>query len=333
MQDEDMKFLFDDARKLSTEGFSMLQHQIRVLHDTISILGRLASLRSLTDRQAWPIFVFAALLPFANNWLNDLVPVREDLDQSHFRTFIPADGIGFWFGGHPRTTAQNHYEVVRRSLLRVATDISARPEILTFGAKDWLVHRFDQLSGLIVRAREERERLDGDDNDYLVLLARNLVPISQVGLRALMYLTVAYHPNYFCMPLSHLNFVENSVKDILSSVTRLQRNLTHHIIKDLFKIRNLFECIDFRSTYAIPANPKPYVPHPSGMKIQVKDVSFRYAEKSQDVLKDINFTIEPGEMVSIVGYNGSGLTNFSHFYNSLTFRRKILLNSPPYALG
>jgi ABC-type multidrug transport system fused ATPase/permease subunit len=138
------------------------------------------------------------------------------------------------------------------------------------------------------------------------LLAGNLVPIAQAGLRALMYITVAYHPTYFRMPLSQLNFVETSVKDILDSISSLQRTVTRNIVRDLFEIRNLYECIDFKSTYLTPPEPKPYVSHPHGMKIEVRDLSFRYTEKSKDILKNINFTIEPGEIVSIVGYNGSG---------------------------
>ena len=146
-------------------------------------------------------------------------------------------------------------------------------------------------------------------SEWWGLIAGNMVPMAQAGLRALMYLTVAYYPNYFRMPLSQLNFVETSVRDIFDSISSLQRNLTRNIVSDLFKIRNLYECIDFESTYLAPAEPKPYISHPHGMKIEVKDVSFRYTEKSNDILKNINFTVEPGEIVSIVGYNGSGTSH------------------------
>jgi ABC-type multidrug transport system fused ATPase/permease subunit len=144
------------------------------------------------------------------------------------------------------------------------------------------------------------------------LLAQNLVPMAQVGLRALMYLVVAYKPNYFAMPLSQLNFVENAIREIFSSITSLQWKLGESIIHDMFKVRNLFECADYKSNFSIPEEPKEYISHPKGMKIEVRDVTFKYGKKSDPVLEDINFTIEAGQIVSIVGYNGSGMARRCH---------------------
>ncbi|UXR69238.1 energy-coupling factor transporter ATPase [Staphylococcus sp. IVB6246] len=40
--------------------------------------------------------------------------------------------------------------------------------------------------------------------------------------------------------------------------------------------------------------------------LQIQNVSFRYDEDAEDILKDVNFTVNKGEWVSIVGHNGSG---------------------------
>ncbi len=42
--------------------------------------------------------------------------------------------------------------------------------------------------------------------------------------------------------------------------------------------------------------------------IEFKNVNFRYAEDDRDVLRSINFSIQPGEHVAILGRNGSGKT-------------------------
>ena len=45
------------------------------------------------------------------------------------------------------------------------------------------------------------------------------------------------------------------------------------------------------------------------MNIKFKDVSFSYTEKEtgkDDVIKNISFEINQGEMVAILGHNGSG---------------------------
>lgn len=47
------------------------------------------------------------------------------------------------------------------------------------------------------------------------------------------------------------------------------------------------------------------IPRYSG-KIEFKNVYFSYKEGTEPVLKDINFKIEPGQMVGIVGHTGSG---------------------------
>ncbi|MGZ3723985.1 MAG: ABC transporter ATP-binding protein, partial [Bdellovibrionales bacterium] len=44
-------------------------------------------------------------------------------------------------------------------------------------------------------------------------------------------------------------------------------------------------------------------------KIEIRDLSFRYAETSPYVLKDINLNIQPGQSVALVGRTGSGKTS------------------------
>ncbi len=58
--------------------------------------------------------------------------------------------------------------------------------------------------------------------------------------------------------------------------------------------------------------PSPSVEHgiapASPPRIEVRGMSFRYADGEPDVLRSVNFTIEPGESVAIVGPSGCGKT-------------------------
>ena len=55
---------------------------------------------------------------------------------------------------------------------------------------------------------------------------------------------------------------------------------------------------------------RPAVTDPGSLsgKIQLKHLTFRYPGTDRDVLKDISFTIEPGEQVGLIGRTGAGKT-------------------------
>jgi ABC-type multidrug transport system fused ATPase/permease subunit len=197
-----------------------------------------------------------------------------------------------------------YWDYEKKTIDRIARDTNSRPEVLIFGAKDWLIRRFSQLSDLVLAADEAgRFRWKQRQPPFI---HRHLFPVLHSGARALLYLVVAYQPDYFGMPISQLTFLETSVEGVFTSITNLQQTISKNLVKDFFRIRNLFECMQMKSKVSVPKNPAPYKSHPNGMKIEVKDLTFGYKKDFPPVLKNVNFTIEPGQIVSIVGYNGSG---------------------------
>lgn len=60
-------------------------------------------------------------------------------------------------------------------------------------------------------------------------------------------------------------------------------------------------------TLALPAAGR-LVPQPMTEGIVFKDVAFRYAQSPREVLTGINLTIQPGEIIALVGENGAGKT-------------------------
>ncbi|UCE14243.1 MAG: ABC transporter ATP-binding protein [Candidatus Heimdallarchaeota archaeon] len=52
-------------------------------------------------------------------------------------------------------------------------------------------------------------------------------------------------------------------------------------------------------------------------KIEFRNVSFRYGPQSPDVLKDISFTIQPGQTVAVIGHTGCGKTTLQNLIQRL----------------
>ncbi|MGX0200594.1 ABC-type multidrug transport system fused ATPase/permease subunit [Staphylococcus cohnii] len=83
----------------------------------------------------------------------------------------------------------------------------------------------------------------------------------------------------------------------------------------LVSASRVFTLID-DDTYEPEQQPVPSYTIKEG-KIEFREVSFSYDGKT-DVLKNINFTVNPGEMVALVGHTGSGKSSiinlFMRFY-------------------
>ena len=79
------------------------------------------------------------------------------------------------------------------------------------------------------------------------------------------------------------------------------------LYEDHLFLSNLYEFLDLKPKLTETAHPKP-VPRPMQKGIVFEGVSFHYPTGQRNVLKDITFTVKPGEVIAFVGENGSGKT-------------------------
>ena len=195
----------------------------------------------------------------------------------------------------------------KTQLEKLASSIPARPELMIFGAKDWLLNHHNEVTERWRLLEQLKMREKRKSKGWSSFFQGDMVASLQGGLRASLCLLVAYQPDYFGLSLSQLTFLEASIDGMYSSIFKLQKFVFKKLVTDLFEVRNLFECMEIKSTVLkLPEDPAPYIPNVRGMKVEFREVTFRYSKEAPPVLKKISFTIDAGQMVSIVGYNGSG---------------------------
>ena len=99
-------------------------------------------------------------------------------------------------------------------------------------------------------------------------------------------------------------FLVFSLYQPLKNLSRLQ----HQLELAKLSLDPTYELLSKQSSLPEPVNPKPL--RAAGMPIRFENVSFSYGEKT--VLHDINLTIQPGQMVALVGRTGSGKTTMAN---------------------
>jgi ABC-type multidrug transport system fused ATPase/permease subunit len=96
-----------------------------------------------------------------------------------------------------------------------------------------------------------------------------------------------------------LQRAQDNLREMLSGLANLYEN-------NLF-LTNVYEFLTLAPQISGPLTPQ-VIPRPMRQGISFENVSFRYRAGFHQALKDIRLTIEPGEIVALVGENGSGKT-------------------------
>ncbi|KAG8217985.1 P-loop containing nucleoside triphosphate hydrolase protein [Butyriboletus roseoflavus] len=118
---------------------------------------------------------------------------------------------------------------------------------------------------------------------------------------------------YALVPATYLSPLSIASMALLQEATKSISSCTPDTMPPLLDIcreaKRLYDAIDYQS--AMQQGTEPF-PHPidrsydTGMKISFRHVSLRYPGRDRDALHSVSFDIQPGELVLVVGTNGSG---------------------------
>ena len=93
--------------------------------------------------------------------------------------------------------------------------------------------------------------------------------------------------------------VQNNFQSLLSGLSSMYENNLY--------LTTLFDLLAVQPTMRLPITPVP-VRRPFEQGIEFRNVTFRYRNAEQPALRDLSFTIRPGETIAVVGRNGAGKT-------------------------
>ena len=173
-------------------------------------------------------------------------------------------------------------------------------EVRLFGLGDLFIQRFSSLRKQLRREKIELTR-KRSVADFMAQIGATIAVFGAFGFIA--YRTVMGGITLGDMVMYFQAFQRGMgyLRDMLGGMAGLYED-------NLF-LSNLYEFLDIEPKVREPLHPRP-VPHPMKKGIVFDRVGFKYPSGRGKVLEDISLSIGPGEVVALVGENGSGKTTF-----------------------
>jgi len=287
--------LMEHAAKLDLAQFEdpeFYDHLERARRQTVGRIALLSLLLSMSQ-DALTLLTLAGALIAYNPWLLLLLAaavVPSFLGETHFASL----GYSLLFRWTPERRQLDYLRYVG------ASDKTAK-EVQMFGLAPWLTERYRDLSQ---RFYEENRNLS---------IRRGVVSalLSILG-------TVGYYGAYVVIliravkgdiTIGTLTFLAASFgrgRDVIQNILLSASNVAEQALY----LRDLFVFLDMRPTIESPPNARS-VPTKIQSGFVFEDVGFHYPDSERWAIRNVNFTLRPGERVALVGENGAGKTTIT----------------------
>ena len=271
-EDSDFYDKLERARRQASSRILLMSQVLAQLQDSITVF-----------------FLAAALITF-NAWLLLLLVI----------TLIPA------FLGETHFNSQSYslmygWTQERRELdyLRFAgaSDETAK-EVKIFGLSDFFGSRYKKLAGEYYRANRDLSARRAAWGGLLSM-------VGSLGYYTA-YAVIIYRTVYGELSLGDLTFLSGSFLRLRSLMEAILIRFSS-IADSALYLRDLFDFLEMEPRIISIDNSLPF-PVTIRKGFTFENVGFRYPQMKQWVLRDVSFTLHPGEKLALVGENGAGKT-------------------------
>ena len=271
-EDSDFYDKLERARRQASSRILLMSQVLTQLQDSITVF-----------------FLAAALITF-NAWLLLLLAI----------TLIPA------FLGETHFNSQSYslmygWTQERRELdyLRFAgaSDETAK-EVKIFGLSDFFGSRYKKLAGEYYRANRDLSARRAAWGGLLSM-------VGSLGYYTA-YAVIIYRTVYGELSLGDLTFLSGSFLRLRSLMEAILIRFSS-IADSALYLRDLFDFLEMEPRIISIDNSLPF-PVTIRKGFTFENVGFRYPQMKQWVLREVSFTLHPGEKLALVGENGAGKT-------------------------
>lgn len=287
--------LMEHAAKLDLAQFEdpeFYDHLERARRQTVGRIALLSLLLSMSQ-DALTLLTLAGALIAYNPWLLLLLAaavIPSFLGETHFASL----GYSLLFRWTPERRQLDYLRYVG------ASDKTAK-EVQMFGLAPWLTERYRDLS----------QRFYEENRDLSIrrgVISALLSILGTVGYYAA-YVVILIRAVKGDITIGTLTFLAASFgrgRDVIQNVLLSASNVAEQALY----LRDLFVFLEMRPTIESPPNARP-VPTKIQSGFVFEDVGFRYPDSERWAIRNVTFTLRPGERVALVGENGAGKTTIT----------------------
>jgi ATP-binding cassette, subfamily B, bacterial len=284
--------VMEHASQLDLQTYENPLFYDRLERARVQATDRLAMIQAMGQlfQQSITAVVLSAAILFYSPWLlllliGCLIPAF--LGESHFAFLNYAKNFR-------QTPAKRQLDYLRQ----VGGSKEAAKELKLFGLSDFLTGRFTSLSNQIL-----------DEN--LTLSRKRLIAVSCLSLLSTggyygAYLWVVYETVTGHFSIGTLSFLTVSIMNASNTISQIFSTLSGIADQALF-LTDLIAFFGMKPTVQSKPNALP-APRQIKQGFEFRDVSFSYPGTERLILNNLNFRVEPGERIALIGQNGQGKT-------------------------